>query len=105
MSLMLAAFVIVFGFVTAGIIASASALYQNSDGSIQLSLETPMGMTKSFLLCMFVGPYVIAKNGLFLWGEQKIGLHIFSMCLLVAVIWSFCIGVVTIQMLVGLGLV
>lgn len=102
---MLAAFVIVFGFVTAGLIASVSAIYQNSDGSIQLSMETPFDAIKAFLLCMFVGPYVIAKNGLILWVGQKIGFSIFGFCLIVAVIWSFCIGVVSVQTLVGLGLI
>ncbi len=101
---MLAAFVIVFGFVTAGLIATASAIYQSSEGSIELSMETPFGAAKGFLLCMFVGPYVIAKNGLFLWGEQKIGFSLFGICLLVATIWSFYIGIIAIQVLVGLGL-
>ena len=102
---MLAAFVIVFGFVTAGFVASASAIYQNSDGTIQLSMETPFAALKAFLLCMFVGPYVIAKNGLILWADQRIGFSIFGFCLVVAVIWSFCIGVVSVQALVGLGMI
>ena len=101
---MLAVFVIVFGFVTAGLIASASAIYQNTEGSIELSMDTPYEAAKGFLLCMFVGPYVIAKNGLFLWGKQKIGFLLLGVCLFIATMWSFCIGIVSIQTLVGLGL-
>lgn len=102
---MLAAFVIVFGFVTAGIIASVSAIYQNSEGSLTISMETPFETAKAFVLFMFVGPYVIAKNGLFLWIEQKVGFTIFGMCMAIATVWSFCIGVVAIQTLVGLGII
>lgn len=102
---MLAAFVIVFGFVTAGFIAALSSIYQNSDGSIELSMNTPFGAAKGFLLCMFVGPYIIAKNGLFLWAEEKIDLSLLGICLLIAVVWSFCVGIVSIQTLVGLGFI
>lgn len=102
---MLAAFVVVFGFVTAGFIATASAIYQNSDGSIQLSMETPVQAVTGFLLCMFVGPYVILKNGLFLWSEEKLSFSLLGLCLIISLAWSFCIGIVSIQTLVGLGLV
>ncbi len=101
---MIAAFVIVFGFVTAGFIATASAIYQNADGSVQLSMGTPVKTAKAFLLCMFVGPYVLAKNGLFLWAEEKISFSLMGVCFLIAVVWSFCIGIVSIQTLVGLGI-
>jgi len=101
---MLAVFVIVFGFVTAGFIATASAIYQNSDGGIELSMDTPVKAAKAFLLCMFVGPYVMAKNGLFLWAEEKIGLSLLCTCLAIALLWSFCLGIVSIQTLVGLGI-
>lgn len=102
---MLAAFVVVFGFVTAGFIAAASAIYQNSDGSIQLSIDTPFQSITAFVLCMFVGPYVIAKNSLFLWSEEKLSFSLLSLCLVVSLAWSFCIGIVSIQTLVGLGIV
>lgn len=103
MSSMLAAFVVVFGFVTAGFIAAASAVYQNSDGSIQLSMDTPVQAVTGFILCMFVGPYVIAKNGLFLWAEERISFSLLGVCLIISLAWSFCIGIVSIQTLVGLG--
>jgi len=102
---MLAAFVVVFGFVTAGFIAAASAIYQNSDGSIQLSMDTPFQAITAFVLCMFVGPYVIAKNGLFLWSEEKLSFSLLGLCMIVSLAWSFCIGIVSIQTLVGLGIV
>ena len=101
---MLAAFVIVFGFVTAGIVASASAIYQNSDGSIQVSMETPFQAVRGFILFMFVGPYVIAKNGFLLWSEEKITFSLLCICLLIATVWSFCVGIISIQTLVGVGL-
>ena len=102
---MLAAFVLVFGFVTAGFIATASSIYQNSDGSIQLSMDTPFRALTGFVLCMFVGPYVIAKNGLFLWSEEKLSFSLLGLCLIISMAWSFCIGIVSIQTLVGLGLI
>jgi len=102
---MLAVFVIVLGFVTAAFIATVSAAYQQNDGSLVLSMETPLDAAKGFVLCMFVGPYVIAKNGLYLWVNGKIGFPIFSACILIAGIWSFCLGVVSTQTLVGLGII
>lgn len=102
---MLAVFVIVLGFVTAAVIATASAAYQNSDGSIELSMGTTMGLIKGFLLCMFVGPYIITKNSMILFVQNKIGFAIFGICILIAVAWSFCLGIVSIQTLVGIGLV
>lgn len=104
MSSMLAVFVVVFGFVTAGFVATASAIYQNSDGSIQFSMNTPVQAITGFVICMFVGPYVIAKNSLFLWAEEKLSFSLLGLCLLVSLAWSFCIGIVSIQTLVGLGL-
>lgn len=101
---MLAVFVIVLGFVTAAIIATASAAYQNSDGSIDLFMDTPAGLIKGFLLCMFVGPYVIAKNGLTLFIQDKIGFSIFGLCIVIAAVWSFCLGIISIQTLIGIGL-
>ncbi len=101
---MLAAFVIVFGFVTAGFIATASSIYQSSDGSIELSMSSPLKAIKGFLLCMFVGPYLIMKNTAGLWLEERISGMTFSLCLMISTVWSFCIGVVSIQALVGLGL-
>jgi hypothetical protein len=101
---MLAAFVIVFGFVTAGFIATVSSIYQNSNGDIILSLDTPLSAIKGFLLCMFVGPYILAKNTAMLWLGQKISGLSFIACLFVSILWSFCIGIVAIQSLIGFGL-
>lgn len=100
----MAVFVIIFGFVTAALIASASAAYQRNDGSLVFSTETTVDTAKAFLLCMFVGPYLIAKNSLLLWVDSKLSFYGLLGCLLVAMIWSFCLGIVSVQALVGLGI-
>lgn len=100
---MLAVFVIVLGFVTAGFIATASSIFQNSNGTIEVSTDTPLNMAKGFLLCMFVGPYILAKNSALLWVENRIKLPTFGFCIIVVCIWSFCLGIVAVQTLVSLG--
>lgn len=101
---MLAIFVIVMGFVTAAVIATASAIFQNSDGSLNLSLDTPLEAVKGFVLCMFAGPYILAKNSALMWVSNRIELGTFSFCVLISCLWSFCLGIVTIQLFTGLGI-
>lgn len=87
------AFVLAIGFATSGLM---SAIHINAIGSpaeFRLWLTNPLAVAYSFFVCMVAGPYIIATKSLSYWREGYLPNSVFGICLMLAVAWSFCSGI------------
>lgn len=104
MALFLAAFVIALGFVTAGLVYTADYLFKGRIPAIVPHQPGVFGLASAFVFCMFSGPYIVLERGYWFWKSGSLSHALMATCLLISLLWSFCLGVFVAQILIGLGL-
>ena len=105
MGAVVACFVIALGFVTAGLIYSANTAVRRGPLEISIAGYGIASLMGSFLLCMVTGPYVVFERGVSFWREGAIPTTLLTACVVISLLWSFCLGVFVAQMLIGLGVI
>ena len=103
MGLTLAGFVIALGFATAGLVCSLDQLMRGRSAMLVPSTATYTGIAGAFLFCMFSGPYIVLERGLAHWRNGTAPASLFTLCLAISLLWSFCLGVLVAQFLIGIG--
>ena len=98
-------FIVAAGFVSAALLWNTRFLKSGPFGNFSVKSEAPTGVLAKFVFCMFTGPYMIADNGLAIWRKGELRFSVFLICLLLAVLWSFCSGIFVVQMLVFTGVI
>lgn len=104
MSLGLASFVILLGFVSSAFLHAADGFIRGRPIELVIQTDSMTHIAKLFVYCMFLGPYIVAERSLVYWIEDRIGFSHFAIGAVLAVLWSFCAGIFVAQLLVGLGL-
>ncbi len=99
------AMVIASGFVTAAMLGSLAAAVGGDDRSFRITLETPSKTLATFVFCMFAGPYLIVGNALNFWKQGYIPASILAFCGFISIVWSFCSGILVLQLLSLSGII
>ena len=99
------AMVIASGFVTAAMLGSLVAAIDGDDRGIRITTETPAKAAATFVFCMFAGPYLVASKSLKFWRDGYIPGSILAFCGFISVLWSFCSGILVLQLLSLSGVV
>lgn len=76
----------------------------NEARSLMLRFGTPFEILSSIILCFLAGPYLVLIQSYRFWKTQQITTSVFTICLFVSVIWSFCTGVFVIEVGLLLGI-
>ena len=92
-------FVLAMGFVSSALLSAIHKTAGGHPNHFHLSLESPVSLVWSFFICMFAGPYIILTNAFRFWRERYLPDVIFLFCLLISGLWSFCSGVLVVQLL------
>jgi hypothetical protein len=101
---MLFIFVVVTGFVTAAIMTNLVSVLVGGKGNVSLSFSSVVTTLFSMLLLMVCGPYLVAGNGIAILrtpGDRPSTLM--TMCFCMSLVWSFCLGLLTVQALLLMG--
>lgn len=93
------------GFVTAAIIGNLIAITANPPPGFNISMESPVKALATFMYCMFAGPYLVADNSLTFWRSGYITVPVFAICAALSGMWSFCSGILIVQVLALSGVV
>jgi hypothetical protein len=104
------AFVLAFGFVTAGLLNALHCSFQKFDEEeerdlLVLHFDSPANIAWAVVMCVFAGPYLVAKNGLHFWKIDVLPLSALMLCGFISLIWSFCSGVFIVESALALGIV
>ena len=98
-------FVFASGFIGAGLLSAIHTTAVGTRAQFRLSFDNPVSTSWSVFLCMFAGPYIIASNSMTFWRLGFIPSSVFSFCLLLATLWSFCCGIIIAETLRSTGLI
>ena len=97
-------FLVAFGFVVAAIIFTIrqwiSGLHGDESGKFWLQVTV-----WNVVYCMFAGPYMLVSRLLKVHRSREIGITLVASGLLLAVLWSFCSGILVVQALAAAGIV
>lgn len=91
-------YVIGFGFVAAGVLGSLYQLVTQRPPSFIVSLETWGTLMMSMFVCAFAGPFIIMRNAVRGRRLENRPLSWLMVSSLIAIIWSFCSGLVMIDL-------
>lgn len=69
----------------------------NNARSLTLKFGTPIEIVWSVILCFLAGPYLVLIQSYRFWKTQQIPTSVFTICLFVSVIWSFCTGIFAVE--------
>lgn len=97
--------VIASGFVTAAMLGSFMAAINGENTGIRITMETPTKAIATFVFFMFAGPYLVASNSLKFWRGGYIPGSVLAFCGFVSLLWSFCSGILVLQLLSLSGVV
>lgn len=102
-------FVLAAGFVTAGLLNALHRVVQETEGededSLFLYFDSPGAALWSLMVCVFAGPYLVLTMGYRFWRLEILPAPAMALCGMVALIWSFCSGVVILEAGIVLGLI
>jgi len=100
------AFAMACGFTAAGFVASLYRVSQGGEAGFRALFTSPSQVLWSFLLCTFAGPWIILSAALRVWRVGRMPTAWLAFSAAVAATWSFCSGVVIVQLslLAGLAL-
>lgn len=103
-------FVLASGFVTAGLLNALHCSLQNNeeedtDELLVLHFDSPANVAWAVVMCIFAGPYLVAKNGLHFWRINVLPFSALVLCAIISMIWSFCSGVFIVESALALGIV
>lgn len=97
-------FLVAFGFVVAAIIFSirqwVSAIRGDESGTFWLRVTV-----WNVIYCMFAGPYMLVSRISHVYENRELGLTLVASGLLLAILWSFCSGILVVQALAAAGIV
>lgn len=102
--ILLAVFVVAFGFVTAAIITSVYGICFKVDEKVIISFETLQQAVLGIMFFMVSGPYLIFNNGVSLWKNGQIPTSFAGLCFAASLLWSFCLGILMIQLIMLTGI-
>ena len=98
------ALIVGFGFVTAAVVHNADQAIRGKTQGFAISFYSFRQFLFGFIFCMFVGPYVVLERGVTFWRYGGISSPVFAFCFLVALLWSFCSGILVTQVLMISGI-
>jgi hypothetical protein len=98
-------FVAACGFAASGLLSSAHRVLSEVELGFRLDLKGPATILWSVFLCMFAGPYILVNLALPFWRAGRIPASGLAAVAAIAVVWSFCAGVLVVQLIAILGLV
>lgn len=101
-------FVAVFGFVAAGFLSALHRIVspgEEADGAGTLKFGGAFETTWSIVVCTFAGPYLIVSNGIRFWQLDILATPVLFLCAGISLIWSFCSGVLLMEILIAFGIV
>lgn len=96
------AWIIVSGYVAAGFLNALHRFLSDALGGktdkLILPLDRPEAVIWSAFICSFAGPYLIVFHGLHFWRRSQLPLSGLLLCALVSLFWSFCCGILIVQL-------
>lgn len=93
------------GFAGSALVAYSGGLLTGETGSYQLSLDSVGSVLAGFVVCMFAGPFITVEQSISYWRDGLISGKAISFAILVSMVWSFCSGILIVQLLAYMGLV
>lgn len=100
-----AVFAIAGGFVLSGIVTSIHAIAHGDGVQFRASFASVGQGCWSVALSAFGGPVIVAANAWRLWRDSVIGAPAMALAGLIAGVWSFCAGVLVLQLLALAGVI
>jgi len=101
-------YVLAVGFVLAGLLNAVHVAImpngEDENGHFLLYFDTPLATIWSIIICIFAGPYLVAKNGLRFWTKGLLPNTALVMCGIVTLVWSFCSGIIIVETAISLGI-
>lgn len=98
------AYVIACGFTAAGLVAAAFRVAFGANPRFHARFDTFLAAGWSLLLCMFAGPFILVSAAISRWRRGRISAPVAAVATLTALVWSFCSGVVLVQLALLAGL-
>lgn len=101
----IAAMVIALGFAAAGFTAALFRALHQQNAAFHAKFATLGQAFWSLLLCSFAGPFIILSGSLAHWRAGALPTPVFGAAALLCGVWSFCSGVVLVQLLLLAGII
>lgn len=101
----LAIFVVAAGFITSAMASYGAAMLGGKDGSFRVSFQTLASIIWGFFVCLFAGPYLTLETSMEFWRKGLLSGQVFTIAVVVTMVWSFCTGVFVIQLLAYSGII
>jgi hypothetical protein len=92
----------VVGFVAAGITASFYRWITSEPARFGLFGQTALGMITTFLFCALTGPVIVMDHAIRSRKIEKSPLRWFAAGTLVAALWSCCLGLVVLDLVLSI---
>jgi hypothetical protein len=93
------------GFVTGALVNYGSALVAGQDGGFRISFDNPFAIIVSFFVVMFVGPILTMQGAIKYLRLGSVSLKVFGAAFVICLLWSFCSGVLIVQLLALIGVI
>jgi len=100
-----ACFAVAGGFVLSGIVTSVHAIAHGDGPRFRASFASFGQACWSIALSAFGGPVIVAANAWRLWRSSAIGAPAMAFAGILAGVWSFCAGVLVLQLLALFGVI
>lgn len=95
--------VLASGLTAAGLLSAMHRIVwpdeEGDDGRLVLHFDTPGAILWSIIICCFAGPWLLVSKGLHFWRRDILPPAGAALCVVLALLWSFCSGIVVIEML------
>ncbi len=92
------AYVIACGFTAAGFLVSLYRTAHVDQPAFHARFDTFASALWSLALCTFAGPWILVNAALGTWRMGRLPVALVAVAALVSVVWSFCSGVVLVQL-------
>ncbi len=92
------AYVIACGFTAAGFVAALFRAIFEHQPAFYARFNTPALAIWSLVLCTFAGPWILVSASLCTWRDGRPRPVVVAAAALVSAVWSFCSGVVLVQL-------
>lgn len=118
-------YVIASGFVLAGLLNALHQLAQKSQSTLSsgttdlsepkfdinnapllmLKFGTTLEIIWSIVMCFLAGPYLVLIQSYRFWKASVIPSAVFTVCIFVSLIWSFCSGIFVVEVGLLMGII
>jgi hypothetical protein len=92
------AFAMACGFTAAGFVVSLYRATNNGEAGFRALYGSPSQAFWSLLLCTFAGPWIILSGSLQVWRRGRMPAAWLAFSAALCATWSFCSGVVIVQL-------